>query len=89
MDPQDEKWYYGTTQRLQCRNRSCTSENAQTGILFSPPPMSSFFIELIRNMFRDCSEEDASGTVLIDINPGVSMHEGNYGNDRLEVDRFN
>ena len=43
-------------------------KNAQTGILFSPPPIFSVFINPRRNMFRDCGEEYAPGTVLIDTN---------------------
>ena len=51
--------------------------------------MFSVFIDLRRNMFRDCVEVDVSDTVLIDINYDVSMHECNYGNKRLEVDILN
>ena len=40
-------------------------------------------------MFRDFAEEDASYTVLIDINSDVSIHEGDYSNKSIEDDSFN
>ena len=51
--------------------------------------MFSAFIDLKRNMFRDCAEEDASDTVLIDVNYDVSMGEGDFFNKRIEDDICN
>ena len=48
--------------------------------------MFSDLIYLKKNMFRYCIEEDASETVLIDINYDVYMCGGYSGNNRLEDD---
>ena len=40
-------------------------------------------------MFRDFAKEDASDTVIIDINSDVSMREGGSDNKRLEDDIYN
>ena len=64
-------------------------KNAQAGTFFCPPPVFSVFIDLRRNIFRDCVEEDASDAVIIDINLDVSWHEGDSGKKRLKYDNFN
>ena len=64
-------------------------KNSHTGLLFFPQPMFSVLIDLRSNMFRNFAEEYASDTVPIDINYDVSIHEGDSGNNRLQVEIFN
>ena len=79
MANQDDRWYNGITHHHHGSQCSCT---------YDKTPFSAF-IYTKRNMFRDCVEEDASYTVLIDTNYDVSMREGDSVNKRLEDDICN